>query len=87
MPEVFHYQLESDPRNKVNVTYILMERRPGHPLPVLEHEDCEPDPKDLALAKKVHVQLTDVILQLGGFVITIFLVLSLSPGLSFSILI
>ena len=46
-----------------------MERLPGHPLPVLEQESltADPDPKELALANKVHEQLTDIILQLASF--------------------
>lgn len=66
MPEVFGYQPKSDPGNKTNVTYILMERLSGHILPTLEQNDIEeePGPKDLVLAKKVHEQLTDIILQL-----------------------
>ncbi|RJE18528.1 hypothetical protein PHISCL_09132 [Aspergillus sclerotialis] len=42
-----------------------MERVPGHQLPPLEQKGFNPDPKDLASARKVHQQLTDIILQLG----------------------
>lgn len=42
-----------------------MEKLIGHELPVLEKEWRDPKPPDLALAKKVHEQLTDIILELG----------------------
>lgn len=45
-----------------------MERLSGHQLPTLEQEDFDPDPKDVATAKKVHQQLADIILQLGKFI-------------------
>ena len=69
VPEVYGYQFQSDPSNKVNASYLLIDRLPGHPLPVLEQESltAEPDPKELALANKVHEQLTDIILQLASF--------------------
>ena len=69
VPEVYGYQFHSDPSNKVNASYLLMERLPGHPLPVLEQKSltADPDPKELALANKVHEQLTDFILQLASF--------------------
>lgn len=67
VPMVFAYCLRSNPSNKVNATYILMEKLPGHQLPTLEQDDFDPDPKDLAIAQKVHQQLTDVILELGTF--------------------
>lgn len=35
VPEVYGYQF---PSNKANASYLLMERLPGHPLPVLEQE-------------------------------------------------
>ncbi|RJE25068.1 Phosphotransferase enzyme family [Aspergillus sclerotialis] len=66
VPTVFAYYLHSSPKNKVNATYILMEKLPGHQLPTLEQEDFDPDPKDLAIAHKVHQQLTDVILELAS---------------------
>lgn len=44
-----------------------MEKLPGHQLPTLVQENFDPDPKDLALAQKVHRQLADVILELGMF--------------------
>jgi hypothetical protein len=74
VPQVFDFCIQSDPRNKTNVTYTLMERMQGHHLPVIEQESLEPDPKGLAMAKKVHEQLTDVILELGKS--SIFAVLS-----------
>ncbi|WEW61271.1 hypothetical protein PRK78_006761 [Emydomyces testavorans] len=66
VPEVFAYNAQSNPENLVNATYILMERLPGHQLPVLERKSFEPDLKDVALAEKVHRQLTSVILQLAS---------------------
>lgn len=77
VPTVFAYCLHSNPDNKVNATYILMEQLSGHPLPVLEQKDFDPDSKDLALAKKVHQQLTDVILQLGKFISHLVIILVL----------
>lgn len=71
VPEVFALCLQSTPGNKVNATYILMERVPGHQLPPLEQTGFDPDPKDLASAKKVHQQLTDIILQLGMLAATL----------------
>lgn len=43
-----------------------MEGLPDHSLPTLELDDIEeePNPKDRALAKKVHEKLTDIRLQL-----------------------
>ena len=46
-----------------------MEKLPGHQLPTLEQESFEPDPNDLVLARKVHQQLTDIILQLGMWIL------------------
>lgn len=65
VPTVFAYCLYSSSENKVNATYILMEQLPGHQLAPLERKDFDPDPEDLALARKLHQQLADVILQLG----------------------
>lgn len=68
IPTVFAYCLHSSLENKVNATYILMKQLPGHQLPLLERKDFHPDPEDLAFARKVHQQLTDVVLQLGMFI-------------------
>ena len=65
VPQIFGFCLRSDPTNKTNVTYILMEWMRGHHLPVIERQSLDTDPKGLAKAKKVHEQLTDVILQMG----------------------
>lgn len=65
VPTVFAFTVKSNPDNKVNATYILMEKLMGHQLSVLEDEWRNPKPQDLALAKRVHEQLTDMILELG----------------------
>ncbi|KAM5443291.1 hypothetical protein MferCBS31731_001612 [Microsporum ferrugineum] len=66
VPTVFAYSLQSNPENKVNASYILMERLPGRPLPVLESPSLDIDLDDLAMAEKIHQQLTDVILELAS---------------------
>lgn len=71
VPEVYHYALESDPENPTGTTYLLMERLPGHELPTLEPGSDDDDGGGgwslghLLCAKKVHEQLTDVIVELG----------------------
>lgn len=65
VPRVYDYAVKSDPRNVAGVSYILMEHLGGKPLPELDSLDLEPSAHDLALVKKVHQQLTDVILELG----------------------
>ncbi|MCJ1263046.1 hypothetical protein MMC22_002916 [Lobaria immixta] len=55
----------SDHRNSTGVSYILMEKLDGQPLPVLEDMDLELNARDLALARKLHQQLADVILELA----------------------
>ncbi|RMZ84286.1 hypothetical protein DV738_g731, partial [Chaetothyriales sp. CBS 135597] len=74
VPEVYHYALESDPENLTGTTYVLMERLPGHELPNLEpgSDDIDDDdsgwsPGHLLCAKKVHEQLTDLIVELGEY--------------------
>ncbi|EEP81332.1 predicted protein [Uncinocarpus reesii 1704] len=67
VPAVFAHCLQSNPDNKVNASYIIMEKLPGCPLPVIERLSLDVDPNDLALAKKVHEQLTDVLLELASF--------------------
>lgn len=44
-----------------------MERMNGHPLDCIERRSSDATPDELAKAKKVHEQLTDIILQLGKF--------------------
>jgi hypothetical protein len=72
--EVYHYALESDPENPTRTTYLLMERLPGHELPTLEpgSDDDDEDDDDGSgwspghlCAKKVHEQLTDLMVELG----------------------
>lgn len=75
VPEVHAYEVKSAPENEVNATYILMERLDGHPLPTLERTAFEPDPEHVVLAKKVHSQLADIILQLGIFIDCLYLFL------------
>ena len=68
VPEVYYHALKSDPKNTTGTTYLLMERLPGHALPTLEPDDDDNDwnPDHLLSAKKVHEQLTDLIIELGG---------------------
>ena len=72
VPEVYAYKVKSAPENEVNATYILMERLNGHPLPTLERTTFKPDPKDVVLAKNVHSQLADIVLQLGIFIVFLY---------------
>jgi hypothetical protein len=74
---VYAYKVKSAAENGVNATYILMERLDGHPLPTLEQTSFEPDPKDLMLEKKVHSQLTDIILELGLSLLSLDILLSI----------
>lgn len=84
VPEVFALCLQSTPGNKVNATYILMERLLGRQLPLLEQKDFDPDPNDLTTAKKVHQQLTDIILQLGMSISYLVATLYSKPVLTWS---
>lgn len=70
VPQVYGYAIGSDHRNSTGVSYILMEKLSGQPLPVLEDMDLEPNARDLALARKVHQQLADVTLELGEHIKT-----------------
>lgn len=65
VPQVFAFCRGSDPTNKTNVTYTFMEKMKGHHLPTIEKWPEEATPAELAMARKVHTQLADVILQLG----------------------
>ena len=65
VPRVYSYAVKSDPRNAAGVSYIFMERLNGHPLPEVEISGLEPNADQLAVAKKVHLQLTDLMLELG----------------------
>jgi hypothetical protein len=49
----------------------------AHPLPTLERTSFEPDPKELILAKKVHSQLTDIILELGTSLLSLYILLNI----------
>jgi hypothetical protein len=69
VPQVFGFCRQSDPTNKTKVTYIFMEKMTGHPLPMIEKKASEATPAEHAVAKKVHQQLADVILQLGKFTV------------------
>jgi hypothetical protein len=68
VPEVYAYEVQSAPGNKVNATYILMEYLSGHELPTLERKTLEISDEEIAVVKKVHTQLTDIILELGIFI-------------------
>lgn len=73
VPQVYHYSLQSDPGNSTGSSYIFMERLPGRELPTLEpdeHDDGEdsweePSAEALRITKRVHEQLTDIIIDLG----------------------
>jgi hypothetical protein len=69
VPHVYDYAVRSNRSNATGVSYILMEKMGGKPLPEFERLDLEPNACDLALVKKVHQQLTDVILELGEIII------------------
>jgi hypothetical protein len=77
-PEVFACASKSNPGNKVNATYVPMERVSGNQLTTsVEAGTFWKDRKNLVLAKKVHQQLADVILQLGVLNFLSFFLLSL----------
>lgn len=65
VPEVYAYEVQSAPGNKVNATYILMEYISGYVLPTLDRKMHELSDEEIALVKKVHTQLADIILELG----------------------
>lgn len=69
VPRVYDYAVKSNPKNATGVSYILMEHLGGQVLPELlpgpDSSYFEPNAHELALAKKVHQQLTDVIIELG----------------------
>ena len=69
VPEVYYHALKSDPKNTTGTAYLLMERLPGHELPTLEPDNDDGldswNPDHLLSAKKVHEQLTDLIVELG----------------------
>ena len=67
VPEVYYHALKSDPKNTTGTAYILMERLPGHALPTVEADNGDDgwSPDNLLSAKKVHEQLTDLIIELG----------------------
>ena len=73
VPQVYHHALQSDQSNPTGSSYIFMERLPGHELPTLEpgeHEDSDdsweaPSPEALRITRRVHEQLTDIIIELG----------------------
>lgn len=46
VPNVFAFAVKSNPENKLNATYILIEKLIGHELPVLEKEWRDPKPQD-----------------------------------------
>ncbi|KAI9814083.1 MAG: hypothetical protein M1826_002328 [Phylliscum demangeonii] len=64
VPCVYDYAVKSEPKNATGVSYILMEYLPGCPLPELERS-LEPSEKDRAITRKVHQQLTDLMLELA----------------------
>ena len=65
IPHVYHYAVASDPRNPTGVSYVLIQRLPGKPLPVIESLDLEPSMHELSVAKRVHQQLADIVIELG----------------------
>ena len=65
VPQVYGYAAQSDTDNPTGVSYVLMEKLKGEPLPEIPCEESEPTPCDLVNAKKVHQQLADIQLQLG----------------------
>jgi hypothetical protein len=71
VPTVFDYATSSNQANTLGISYILMEKLPGIPLPTFEEGqngllNFDPSPAQLQLAHKVHQQLTDVIIELGN---------------------
>ena len=65
MPQVYGYAVESDIANPTGVSYVLMEKLPGEPLPEIGGDASEASPGDLEKVKKVHQQLANIKLQLG----------------------
>lgn len=65
VPQVYGFCRQSDSANKTKVTYVFMEKMKGHHLPTIEKDSEDATPEEIAIARKVHEQLTDVILQLG----------------------
>jgi phage-related protein len=45
-----------------------MEYLSGHELPTLERKTLEISDEEIAVVKKVHTQLTDIIMELGIFI-------------------
>jgi hypothetical protein len=66
VPEIYCYYLQSDPRNKMGVPFMIMECLPGQTLAsiaswrpeMLDNEDA---------ARKLHEQITDIMIELGSF--------------------
>ncbi|KAI9824658.1 MAG: hypothetical protein M1826_007297 [Phylliscum demangeonii] len=65
VPRVYGYAVKSEPRNVTGVSYILMEYLPGCPLPEIKLTLEPPSENDRAIARKVHQQLTDLMLELA----------------------
>lgn len=66
VPQVFGYDLKSNPQNPANVTYIFMERLSGRQCPTFDSIELDDPPEDVAAALKIHEQMTDIILELGS---------------------
>ncbi|KAK6358914.1 hypothetical protein TWF696_000090 [Orbilia brochopaga] len=62
VPDVHHFAYEGDPGNDVGVSFMLLDRLPGHPVPELDPEDDA----DLHRAHRFHDQLSDIILELSA---------------------
>jgi hypothetical protein len=70
VPQIYHHALQSDPGNLTGTTYLMMEKLRGHELPTLEPDEDDDfgynwSPEKLRMARKVHEQLTDLIIELG----------------------
>ncbi|KAF3913065.1 hypothetical protein ABW21_db0208302 [Orbilia brochopaga] len=62
VPDVHHFAYEGDPGNDVGVSFMLLDRLPGNPVPELDPED----ERDLKRASRFHDQLSDIILELSA---------------------
>ncbi len=61
VPEVYHFAYDTDIDNAVGVSYMLIEKLPGHSLPELTGQG----ELEYAKATRFHKQLSDIIIELG----------------------
>ncbi|KAF3911977.1 hypothetical protein AA313_de0205162 [Arthrobotrys entomopaga] len=62
VPEVYHLAFDTDSTNTVGVSFMLIEKLPGHAVPELDEED----PVSTDKANRFHAQLSDILLELSS---------------------